>query len=173
MGASGRHGRRLSWTGRADRCGLRLRCRDWTRRGGLLLRQLGNGQFHGALNRDASDALVLIDPAVSGQSLCRLLLGGFQIFHALFCAGFFVIASPLGRTNHREDDHTKKDEKEHDPNPRGQRRPRVDNLAKRFGVGHFSSSIPKIQSSAGRGLERVRSWARVADTRNRESRRWR
>jgi hypothetical protein len=37
----------------------------------------------------------------------------------------------------------------------------------------FSSSIPKIQSSADRGPERVKSWARVAGKRNRGSRRWR
>jgi hypothetical protein len=37
-----------------------------------LLRQFGNCQFHGALDWDAGDAFVFIDPAISGQSLCRL-----------------------------------------------------------------------------------------------------
>jgi hypothetical protein len=64
--------------------GLRLRRGDWTGWGWLLLRQLGNGQFHGALDWDASDAFALIDPAVSGQSLCRLLARSFQKLGAFF-----------------------------------------------------------------------------------------
>jgi hypothetical protein len=58
-----------------------------------LFRQLGNRQFHGALDWDASDALVFVDPTISGQSLVGFLSQGLQILHALFCPGFFVIAS--------------------------------------------------------------------------------
>jgi hypothetical protein len=103
-----------------------------------LLRQLGNCQFHGARNWDASNAFVLVDPSVGSQSLGGVIARGFQIFHALFRSRFFVIASTRRRPNYREDDYTKKSEKKDDPEPRGQRRSRVNNLAKRFGVSHFS-----------------------------------
>jgi hypothetical protein len=75
-----------------------------------LLRQLGNGQFHCPLNWDASDAFVLIDPAVSGQSLCRLLARSFQKLGAFFCPRFLVIASPRRGTNHGQDNHAEKRE---------------------------------------------------------------
>jgi hypothetical protein len=103
-----------------------------------LLRQLGNGQFHGAFDWDASDAFVLIDPAVSGQSLCRLLARGFQKLAAFFRSRLLVIASTRRGPNYGEHDHTEKCKEEYDPKPRGQRGPRVDNLTKRFGFGHFS-----------------------------------
>jgi hypothetical protein len=103
-----------------------------------LLRQVGSCQFHGALDWDASNAFVLIDPAVSGQSLCRLLARGFQKLGAFFRSRFLVIASTRRGPNHGKHDHTEKREKKHDPKPRGQRGPRVDNLTKRFGLGHFS-----------------------------------
>jgi hypothetical protein len=86
-----------------------------------LLRQLGSSQFHGALDWDASDAFVLIDPAISVQSLLRLLARSFQKLGAFFCPRLLVIASTRRRPNHGEHDHAEKREKKHDPKPRGQR----------------------------------------------------
>jgi hypothetical protein len=98
---------------------VRFRRSDWTRRGGFFLRQVGNSQLHRALDRDASNAFILVDPAISRQSLFRFLARSLQIFHAFFCARFFIIASTRPWTNYGEHDHTEKHEKQHDPKPRG------------------------------------------------------
>jgi hypothetical protein len=103
-----------------------------------LLRQLGNCQFHGALDGDASEAFVFVDPTIIRQSLVGFLAQRLQIFHALFRTGFFVIASTRRRPNDREDDHTKKRKEKHDPKPHRQRSTRMDNLTQGFCVGHIS-----------------------------------
>jgi hypothetical protein len=95
-----------------------------------LLRQLGNCQFHGALDRDASDAFVFVDPTISSQSLVGFLAQSFQILHALFHPGFFVIASTRRRPNDREHNHTKKRKEKHDPKPHGPWSTRMGNLTK-------------------------------------------
>jgi len=84
-----------------------------------LLRQFGNRQFHRALNWDARNAFVLVDPTVGRKCLCSLVASGFQIIHALFCTRFFVIASTRRGTNHCEHDYTEEREKKHNPEPCG------------------------------------------------------
>jgi hypothetical protein len=95
-----------------------------------LLRQLGNCQFHGALNRDASDAFVFVGPTISRQSLVGFLAQRLQILHALFRPGFFVITSTRRRPNDREHDHTKKRKEHNDPEPHGPWGARMGNLTK-------------------------------------------
>jgi hypothetical protein len=98
---------------------LRFRRGDWTGLRWFLPRQFGDGQFHGTINWDTSKAFVLVDPAVSSQSLFRFLAQSFQIIRAFFCARFFVIAFPGRGTNDGDHDYTKEREKKHDPEPRG------------------------------------------------------
>jgi hypothetical protein len=95
--------------GRSDRTCLRR----------LLLRQLGNRQFHGTPDGDASSAFGFVDPTISVQSFVGFLAHSLQILHALFRPGFFVIASTLRRPNDREHDHPKKRKEKHDPEPHG------------------------------------------------------
>lgn len=95
-----------------------------------MLCQLGNCQFHGTLNRDASEAFGFIDPAISGQSLVGFLAQSLQILHAFFCPGFFVIASALRRPNNRQHDYTKERKEKNDPEPHGQWSTRLGNLTK-------------------------------------------
>jgi hypothetical protein len=95
-----------------------------------LLRQLGNCQFHGTLNWNASEALVFVDPTISGQSFVDFLAQSLQILHALFRTGFFVITSPRCRSNDRQHDHTKKRKEKNDPEPDGQWSTRMGNLTK-------------------------------------------
>jgi hypothetical protein len=95
-----------------------------------LLCQPGNCQFHGTLNRDASETFGFVDPAICGQSLVGFLAQSLQILHALFCPGFFVIASALGRPNDRQHDYTKKCKEKNDPEPHGPWSTRMGNLAK-------------------------------------------
>jgi hypothetical protein len=71
------------------------------------LRQLGNCEFHRAINRNSGNAFVFIDPRV-----CRKVLLGFfmqrrQLLHPLFCARFFVITCARRRPDHRKHDETK------------------------------------------------------------------
>jgi hypothetical protein len=103
---------------------------DRTCRRRLSLRQLGNCQFHGTLDRNASDAFVFVDPTISGQSLVGFLPDSLQILHALFRPGFFEIASTRRRPNDREHDHTKKRKEKHDPEPSRQRSASMGNLTK-------------------------------------------
>jgi len=98
---------------------LRLGRSDRTRRRRLLLRQLGNRQFHCTPDGDASGAFGFVNPTISVQSFVGFLAHSFQILHALFRSGFFVIAPTLGRPNDREHDHTKKRKEKHDPEPHG------------------------------------------------------
>jgi hypothetical protein len=95
-----------------------------------LLCQLGNRQFHGTVNRDASETFGFVDPAICGQSVVGFLAQSLQILHALFCPGFFVIASALGRPNDRQHDYTKKCKEKNDPEPHGPWSTRMGNLTK-------------------------------------------
>jgi hypothetical protein len=79
----------------------------------LLLRQLRNRQFHGATDRDAHNAFVLIDPGVSIQRLLGIFARGFQIFHALFRPSLFVITSTRRRSNYCEHDDSEQSEEKH------------------------------------------------------------
>jgi hypothetical protein len=110
-----------------------------------LLRQLGNCQFHGTLDRDASDTFVFVDPTITGQSLIGFLAHSLQILNALFRPGFFVIASTRRRPNDREHNHAKNGKEKHDPEPRRPWSARMSNLTKRFGLSHVSSPSLKIQ----------------------------
>jgi hypothetical protein len=80
-----------------------------------LLRQLRDGQFHGATNWDASHAFVFVNPSVGGQRFFCVFAHGFERFHALFRSRFFVIASAWRGTNHHENDHAEKREQKHNP----------------------------------------------------------
>jgi hypothetical protein len=95
-----------------------------------LVRQLGNCQFHGTLDRNASDTFVFVDPTIGGQSLIGFLAHSLQILNALFRPSFFVIASTRRRPNDREHDHTKKRKEKHDPEPGRQRSASMGNLTK-------------------------------------------
>jgi len=80
-----------------------------------LLRQLGNSQFHRAINWDASNPFILVDPSVGIQRLLCVFVRGFQIFHALLCPYLFVITSARRGSNHCEYDYAKQCEEKHDP----------------------------------------------------------
>jgi hypothetical protein len=99
-----------------------------------LLRQLGNCQFHGARNWDASNAFVLVDPTVGGQSLGGVIARRFQIFHALLRSRFFVIASTRCGPNYREDDYTKRAKDDPEPRDNGARGEQPGEIR----VSHFS-----------------------------------
>jgi hypothetical protein len=79
------------------------------------LRQVSHCQFHRPTNWNASNAFVLIDPGVRRQLLFGFLAQGFQLFHALSCPRFFVIASARHGPNNREHDYAKQCEEKHDP----------------------------------------------------------
>jgi hypothetical protein len=79
------------------------------------LRQVSDRQFHRPTNWNASNAFVLVDPGVRRQVLFGFLTHGFQLFHALFRARFFVIASARHGPNYREHDYAKQCEEKHDP----------------------------------------------------------
>ena len=90
-----------SWCGR--RCGGCCLCgRSSNRAGwrGLFLRQVGNCDFHRAIDRDSGKAFVLIDPSVRCEVLLRFFVQRFQLFHTLFCACFFVITCARRRSDH-------------------------------------------------------------------------
>jgi hypothetical protein len=55
------------------------------------LREVGNCQFHGAVDRNSGNAFVFIDPRVRREVLFVFFLQRVQFFHALPCARFFVI----------------------------------------------------------------------------------
>jgi hypothetical protein len=117
---------------------LRFGCSYWTGRRWFLLRQFGNGQFHRALNRNASNAFVFVDPTIRSQSFGGVFARGFQVFHAFFRPRFFVIGSARRRADHGEHDYTEKRKEKHDPKPRGEWSARMGNLTKRIGVSHVS-----------------------------------
>jgi hypothetical protein len=96
----------------------------------LLLRQLRNRQFHGATDRDAHNAFVLIDPGVSSQRLLCLFAQRFQIFQALPCPRLFVVTFTRRRSNDCQHDDAEQYEKKNNPNPRGKRSGRMRNPAK-------------------------------------------
>jgi hypothetical protein len=87
-----------------------------------LLRQIGNGEFHRATDRDLNNAFVLVDPSVGVQRLLRVFTHCFQLFHALLRAPLFVITSTRHGPNDREHDHAKQREEKDNPEPCGQRR---------------------------------------------------
>jgi hypothetical protein len=70
-----------------------------------LLRKISGRQFHRAGDRDLSSAFILVHPGVCGQRFLCFFANGFQSFHPLFGARFFVIATARHRTNHGEHDH--------------------------------------------------------------------
>jgi hypothetical protein len=84
------------------------------------LRQLSNGQFHGAADGDASNAFGLIDPRVRRQLLLGFVAQGFQFFHALLRARLFVITSTRRGTNYREYDYAEQRKEKHNRQPRGE-----------------------------------------------------
>jgi hypothetical protein len=80
-----------------------------------LLRQLGDGQFHGATNWDAHDAFGLVDPGVGIQRLISVFARRFQIFHPFFRARLFVITSAWRRSNYCQHDYAEQCEEKHHP----------------------------------------------------------
>ena len=107
-------GRCLRWRS-SDRAGWR----------GLFLRQVGNCDFHRAIDRDSGNAFVLIDPRVRREVLLGFFVQRLQFFHALFCARFFVITCARRRPDHREHDETEQNEETHNTEPCGEWRARV------------------------------------------------
>jgi hypothetical protein len=94
---------------------LRLRRGDRTRNGGFFLRQLGNGQFLGATNRNANNAFVFVDPSVSVQRPPCVFVCRFQIFQPFFRPRLFIITSARRGPNYREHDYPKQCEEKDDP----------------------------------------------------------
>jgi hypothetical protein len=68
------------------------------------LGQIGNCNFHRAIDRDSGNAFILIDPRVGRELLLGLLVQRLQLFHSLFGARFFVITSARRRPDHRKHD---------------------------------------------------------------------
>jgi len=131
--------RRTCWSRRSgSRLSLLLRCRNRTRRRGLLLCQLSSRQLHGTTDWDSSNAFALVHPGVRRQRFLCVVAHGLQSFHALFRARLFIIAAARQWTDHREHDHAEQGKKKHNAEPRGQWGARVSNLANRFGVGHIN-----------------------------------
>jgi hypothetical protein len=106
----------LRWR-RSDRAGWR----------GLFLRQIGNCDFHRAIDRDSGNAFILIDPCVRREFLLAFFVQRLQLFHALFCARFFVITCARRRPDDREHDETEQNEETHNTEPCGEWRARVGN----------------------------------------------
>jgi hypothetical protein len=102
------------------------------------LRQVGYGKFHRAIDRDSGDALVLIDPRVCREVLLSFFVQRLQFFHALLCAGFFVIACARRWSDHREHDETEQKEQKYNTEPSREWRASVSNGTSGLGVGHFS-----------------------------------
>jgi hypothetical protein len=117
----GGRGRRPGW-----------RCWRWRRSNrtgwrGLFLRQIGDCDFHRAIDRDSGNAFALIDPCVCREFLLCFFVQRFQPFHALFCARFFVITCARRWPDDREHHETKQDEEKYNTEPCGEGRPRVGN----------------------------------------------
>jgi hypothetical protein len=91
------------------------------------LRQVGNGDFHRAIDWDSGDAFALIDPRVRRELLLGFFVQLLQVFHALFCARFFVITCARRGPDHRKHDETKQGEKTYNTEPCGEWHPRVGN----------------------------------------------
>ena len=111
--------RSLGGGGRSDRAGWR----------GLFLRQVGDRDFLRAIDRDSGNAFVLIDPCVRRKFLLAFFVQRLQLFHALFCARFFVITCARRWPDHREHDETEQNEETHNTEPCGEWRARVGNTA--------------------------------------------
>jgi hypothetical protein len=105
---------------------------------GLFLRQVGNCDFHRAIDGDSGNAFVLIDPRVRRELLLAFFAQRLQLFHALFCARFFVITRARRRPDYREYDETEQNEETDNAEPRGEWRTRVGNAGSGLGLGHFS-----------------------------------
>ena len=105
--------------GRSNRTGSRR----------LLLRQVGNCHFHRAIDRDSGNAFVLIDPCVRREFLLAFFVQRLQLFHALFCARFFVITCARRRPDQREHDETEQSKETYNTEPCGEWRTRVGNAA--------------------------------------------
>jgi hypothetical protein len=93
------------------------------------LRQIGNCDFHRAIDRDSGNAFVLIDPCVRREFLLAFFVQRLQLFHALFCARFFVITCAGRRPDDRQHDETEQNEETYNTEPCGEWRARVGNTA--------------------------------------------
>jgi hypothetical protein len=93
------------------------------------LRQLGHCDSHRAIDWDAGNAFVLIDPRVRRQVLLRFFVQRLQSFHALLCACFFVISCARRRPDYGEHDETEQNKEKYNTKPRGEWRARVGNDA--------------------------------------------
>jgi hypothetical protein len=91
------------------------------------LGQVGNCKLHRTIDWDAGNAFVLIDPRVRREVLLGFFVQGLQLFHALFCARFFVITCARRRPDYREHDETEQNEETNNTKPRGEWRTRVGN----------------------------------------------
>jgi hypothetical protein len=91
------------------------------------LRQIGNRDFHSAVDWDSGNAFALIDPCVRGEFLLTFFVQRLQPFHALFCARFFVIACARRRSDYRQHDETKQNKETHNTEPCGEWCARVGN----------------------------------------------
>jgi len=70
------------------------------------LRQVGDCKFHRAIDRNSGNAFIFIEPCVRREFLLVFFAQRLQLFHALFCACFFVITCARRRPDHREHDET-------------------------------------------------------------------
>jgi hypothetical protein len=73
---------------------------------GLFLGQVGNCEFHRAIDRYSGNAFIFIEPRVRREFFLIFFVQRLQLFHALFCAGFFVITRARRRSDHCEHDDT-------------------------------------------------------------------
>jgi hypothetical protein len=94
------------------------------------LRQIGNCDFHRAIDRDSGNAFALIDPRVRGEFLLAFFVQRLQPFHALFCARFFVITCARRRPDHRKHDESEQNEEKHNTKPCREWRVRIGNCAR-------------------------------------------
>jgi hypothetical protein len=93
------------------------------------LRQFSNREFHRALDRDSSNALVLINPCVCREVFLSFFVQGLQFLYAFLGARFLVIAGARRRSDYREHNEAKQNENEYNSQPCREWRARVGNAA--------------------------------------------
>jgi len=95
----------------------------------FLLRQLRDGQFHGARDRNPRHAFVLVDPTIRGERFGVFLARCLKFLFPRLSAFLFVIVAARRGTDDGEHNHTEKRKQKHNAKPGGEGRARLRNLA--------------------------------------------
>ena len=127
------------------------------------MRQCNHRELHGAIDRDAHDALIFINPGIGMEFGVRFVLHFLECLAALLRSFCFIIIAARRQTDKDQDEDAKEKKEEYDSEPGAERNGRAIHRGRCARGSHINSLAAAIRSDADRVRERAKFVQRALD----------